>query len=1186
MMAFPHYRYTLRNALPLGLLMVVITMLALAYLDTVLNGQLSVLQHARSDAVLDAEHLARTAQRELKERRDSVASDLSVAATDPRVAVLALINAQGQIEMAQRLAWRALPAVAVLPHFSPERFAVVVHGRPPDVQELVGLSRVVVMVPYFVEGRADVVSDADRGVVYLEYDLRGEMAQVSWDAQRRLLPMLVATLLLTLVLAKLLRSRVTQPLAQVEQASLRLARKNEFPRALDETGPREIASLAHSFNLMAVRIRDAQHDIETSRARLAVIFDAAMDAIITVGSDQLIRVVNRAALRMFGGPESDFLDQPMGRFLPAHLRAPGAGLMPLVPLAPEAGLADTPVGRHALVTGLRLNGETFPAEASVSHMEMDGERLAIVMLRDVTERQRAEDAVIALNNSLEQQVEQRTARLKETTQILEEQQRILQAAHAEQRTIFETLTVGIAVVRDGLIVRCNRRLEEIFGYGAEQLIARPSRVWFVDDESHAVSQHAIQRVIAQGHGYQTHQELVRMDGTRFWARITGSQLVDGHQDNAVLVVIADMTLQRVAEQAIQEAGERALEASRAKSNFLANMSHEIRTPMNAIIGLSYMVLKSDLMPHQREQVRKIQRSSQLLLGIVNDVLDYSKIEAGKLTLEKVEFSLDQVLDNVASLLSEKAAAKGLRLTFDIDPNMPARLTGDPLRLGQILVNYADNAVKFTATGSVSIHLELREESATDVLLYGAVRDTGKGLSQTQTLRLFQSFQQADSSTTREFGGTGLGLVICKQLAGIMQGDVGVDSMPGVGSTFWFTARLGKTKSNTRLGERAHAVRAGGAVDIDSHGFADSVPMDLDPLHAIRGARILLVEDNALNREVACELLRDAGLVVEEARNGELALERLQSASYDLVLMDMQMPVMDGLVATRRLRQLPQCVTVPVVAMTASTSAQDRQLCLDAGMNDHVAKPIEPVLLFAALLKWIKPDGRNASPSPAVSTQWQDADADAGEVLDIPEVPGLDVATGLRRVRGKKAFYLSLLRRFVQGQASVVEDLRAALYTGNREEAQRIAHSLKGLAGSVAIESIQQAAQMVEHAIASGQTLQMLEVSLKSLERQLMPFIAQLRERLPWQEVVMLDDPIDMAVLGAVCRRLARLLADDNLEAVDVLTENDALLRRAFGDAFEPIENEVRNFNCRVALQQLQKAARAQSIDLGIAGEPS
>ena len=252
------------------------------------------------------------------------------------------------------------------------------------------------------------------------------------------------------------------------------------------------------------------------------------------------------------------------------------------------------------------------------------------------------------------------------------------------------------------------------------------------------------------------------------------------------------------------------------------------------------------------------------------------------------------------------------------------------------------------------------------------------------------------------------------------------------------------------------------------------------------------------------------------------------------------------------------------------------------MNDHVVKPIEPALLFNALLQWIKPVAPQSAGCAQARLAAPGGDADAA--LVIPEVPGLDAVTGLRRVRGKKAFYLSLLRRFVLGQASAVEDLRAALYTGNRDEAERIAHNLKGLAGSVAVASIQHAAQAVEQAIAGGQTLQMLEVSLKSLERQLMPFIAHLRERLPWQEVVMLDDPVDPAVLAAVCRRLARLLADDNLEAVDVLTENEDVLRRAFADSFERMETEVRTFNCQLALLQLRNAARTHSIDLGLAGE--
>ena len=1162
--------YTLRNALPVGLLMVVIGMLSLSYLDSVVNGRMSLLQRARGDAVLDAERLARIAQRELKDRRNIVASDLAVAATEPRIAVLALINPQGRIELAQRLGWRGLRATEVLALFSSQAFDRTVKSRLPDVQEISSLGRIVVMVPFFVEGRAGVIRDEDRGVVYLEYDLTQELAMLHWDAQRRMWPLLLTTLMFTLLLARLLRSRVTQPLARVEQASLLLARNNAYSLALPETGPREVARLAHSFNVMAVRIKEAQHDIETSRMRLAGIFDAAMDAIITVDAGHKIRVINRAALRMFECREQEVLGEPIDILIPSRLRRSNSDFMEL---DSPRGLTEFMPGRHAVVHGQRLSGDVFPAEASVSRIDLDGEQWVTVMLRDVTERLKAEDAIIALNNSLEQQVEQRTARLKEATQILEEQQRILQAAHAEQRTIFETLTVGIALLKEGLIVRSNRRLEEIFGYGADQLMNRSTRVWYPDDASHAATQAAVLQVAGKGLVYQGDRELVRADGARFWARMTGRQLVDANLGSAVLVVIEDMTLQRVAEQAIHNASERALEASRAKSNFLANMSHEIRTPMNAIIGLSYLVLKSGLMPQQREQVRKIQSSSQLLLGIINDILDYSKIEAGKLHIERIVFPLAKVLDNVASMVADKASAKDLTLQFVVDPQVPVQLLGDPLRLSQILLNYTDNAIKFTQKGNVGIHISLREESATEVLLCGAVRDSGRGLTEAQMARLFQSFQQADSSITREYGGTGLGLAICKQLAGLMQGEVGVQSEVGVGSTFWFTARLGKILPVAVLAEPLVPVPPVNSGTHERAGVADD-----EWLRPIRGARVLLVEDNALNREVAGELLRAAGLFVDAARDGQQGLERMLSQHYDLVLMDMQMPVMDGLRATRLLRQQPGYADLPIIAMTANVTAADRQRCLDAGMNDHVAKPMEPECLFEVLLKWIKPALRPAPapvPTPAVPA-WDD--------VALPQVAGLDVVTGLRRVRGNKPFYLSLLRKFVQGQASVPVDVRASLYIGNRDEAQRIAHSLKALAGSVGAAGIQHSAADLEAAIRDGQTLQMLEVSIGSLERQLTPFIACLRACLPWHEVLGTDAPVDMAVLRAVCRRLARLLAQDNLEAAEMFVENEDLFQRAFGEAYERMEAEVRNFNCQRALEHLKQAAQNLAIDLGPAGD--
>jgi two-component system sensor histidine kinase/response regulator len=537
---------------------------------------------------------------------------------------------------------------------------------------------------------------------------------------------------------------------------------------------------------MVARLRLAQQDSENNRARLSAIIEAAMDAIITVDRQQRITVINGAALKMFGCSQEQVLGQSVELLIPERFRASHAQR---VERYAETGISSRSMGGYAVVTARRLGGEEFPAEASISHIVVDGALLLTVILRDVTERQKAQDAILALNSTLEAQVQQRTARLSETTRILEEQQQVLQQAHAEQRMIFDTVTVGIALVRAHRILRCNRRLEALFGYVPGALEGQSTRLWYADEEAF---QHAGARLFAElrpGQVQQHEQELLRQDGSRFWARITASRLIDPNLGNALLAVIEDLSPQHAAQQAILEAKEKAVQASAAKSHFLANMSHEIRTPMNAVLGLSYLLLQGELGAAQREQLRRIQSSSQHLLDILNDILDYSKVEAGKLKIEHIVFDLADVLRHVESLLVDKAASKGLALLFEMDPAMPRRLLGDPLRLGQLIVNYANNALKFTQQGQVRIALELREHSAHEVLLYCAVSDTGIGLSPEQQALLFQSFQQADSSTTRQYGGTGLGLAICKQLAALMQGEVGVHSVPGQGSTFWFTARL-------------------------------------------------------------------------------------------------------------------------------------------------------------------------------------------------------------------------------------------------------------------------------------------------------------------------------------------------------------------------------------------------------------
>ncbi len=410
-----------------------------------------------------------------------------------------------------------------------------------------------------------------------------------------------------------------------------------------------------------------------------------------------------------------------------------------------------------------------------------------------------------------------------------------------------------------------------------------------------------------------------------------------NRERQLVAMVAQL---RQNEQALSIAKEAAEAANRAKSTFLANMSHELRTPMNAIMGMTNIALRRAEDPKLIDQLTKIDQASHHLLYVINDILDLSKIEAERLTLEQIDFRLGETLENLSSLISHKAQEKGLSLQIDLPPEIAhLSLQGDPLRLGQILLNLTGNAVKFTESGSITVHIRQAADSPAKVQLRFEVEDTGIGISPEDQKRLFTAFEQADGSMTRKYGGTGLGLAISKRLARLMGGDIGMASTPGQGSTFWFTVWLGKATD---------AVLA-------APTFAqDTAEARLKA--AFSGTRILLAEDEPINQEVSCGLLEDAGLAVDLAQDGQQALELAKQNTYALILMDMQMPHLNGVEATMAIRALPAYAQTPILAMTANAFDEDRQVCIDAGMDDHIAKPVDPDRLFETLLKWLEKRG--------------------------------------------------------------------------------------------------------------------------------------------------------------------------------------------------------------------------------------
>jgi signal transduction histidine kinase/DNA-binding NarL/FixJ family response regulator len=756
----------------------------------------------------------------------------------------------------------------------------------------------------------------------------------------------------------------------------------------------------------------------------------------------------------------------------------------------------------------------------------------------------------------------------------------LRAGEAQMRAFIEAsplpMIVGSWPGRQ--IQYVNPRFAEVYGYRATDF-EREVDLWAPvhADQTDGVSTAALYegylaRVEAGTPGEPPTCRLACADGSE---RVTEPYVVIS--GSKYLVILNDLTNSRHVEQELrrsrdllaQQAGElgelaalsererlRAESAAQAKSEFLAHMSHEIRTPMNAVLGLTHLVLKSELKPHQREHLIKTQRAGRSLLRIIDDILDFSKIEAGKLLLEEVPFDLGDTLRHVGDLFSKRVAEKDLALDFEIQPGLPRHLIGDPLRLGQVLANLVGNAIKFTDRGRIVVAVELVGRTG-PVDLRFSISDTGIGLTEEQAGRLFQAFSQADSSTSRKFGGTGLGLTISKHLVESMGGVIGVESVPGSGSRFFFTAQF-------RLQSLA-AIDAGAPLPVLPGPSVAAAEVDLV------GASVLVVDDNEINRMIAQELLEAAGASVKTARSGKEAVDRLAAGmAFDAVLMDIQMPEMDGYQATETIRTKLGLHDLPIIAMTAHALEEERRQCLDAGMDDHIPKPVDPDHLISRLRHWI--DLPRSVPKPAVRAQAPK------EITLMDDQPGIDVEAALARLGGNRSLLARLLAEFAKSQAGAVTAIRLALGHDAVEEATRHAHTLKGVAGNLSALRLAAEASAVETQLRKGET-----ADLAPLLARLDAAMAEVVDGLAAAGSAPAPVVASNVPTGAASADLKRTIEDLD----ELLGRNSLAARREFGPVKTVLEAQGVDVAAlagaidRLSFTEARRLLRAVAVPLGI-----